>query len=76
MAKNNESILFSIADLIGKSIKSKSLVQDYPELLAECRKLKISSYTLHLLIENDLKRGEVVPIEPLKTPGFSVRNIQ
>lgn len=70
MAKKTESVLLTIADKVEKSIREKNLHLEYPVILDFCRHKGVSSYTLHQIIEQELKRTESISDSECDTLGF------
>lgn len=58
MPPKAKSGIQTISDLVAQSINQKKLHVDYNDILAQCRKANISSYTLHQIIEYELLRAE------------------
>lgn len=71
MAVKNESALLIISEVVRKSIEEKTLHIDYPAIINLCREKKISSYTLHQIIERELALMEAAPDDqPTRKVGF------
>lgn len=58
MTTKHDSVLLTISDIVAQSICNKKLQADYPDILNLCRNSRVSSYTLHQIIEQELVNSQ------------------